>query len=267
MNDRERRFQRLERARPERPDGDEHPGAAGRFEGVEAEPPPAPAGPPASRPGPAGNRFREPAPRPLEVAEEDPGEQPFLRCMRCEADNSRYARACATCGEDLGTPEQRAFNQGLWDRRRQERAEEDRQAAERRVAAERDAAETARARRQAAEELAREVGERERRRLDAAERAEGPGGEPWGGRDGSGGWGGRGGWGGETGDPTPLGVRWLRLVRDPRWRVAVIGLLLLVVVGGLALFGLRSPFFLVAALTLLTLFSPRRTGRWRRWWW
>jgi hypothetical protein len=267
VNDRERRFQRLERARPERSDGEERPASAPRFLGVEAEP--RPAAPAAPHQGPAGDRFREPAPRSLEVEREAPGEQPFLRCMRCEADNSRYARACATCGDDLSTPAQRAFNEGLWARRQEERALEDREADLRRQAAEAEAVETARARRLAAEQLAREVGDQERRRLDAADRGEGLGGDSWGrwggpgGGDGAHGWG--GGWG--SGDGTPLGVRWLRLIRDPRWRLGVIALGLLVVGGGILLRGFASPFVLGAVLVLAILFSPRRPSRWRRWWW
>jgi hypothetical protein len=51
-------------------------------------------------------------------------EQPFVRCGQCETDGLRGATQCRTCGADLQTPEQRAFNQQLWTNRRQERERE-----------------------------------------------------------------------------------------------------------------------------------------------
>jgi hypothetical protein len=54
----------------------------------------------------------------VETLEEHPDAQPFARCAVCEADNSRYALRCTICGANLNTPEQRAFNEKLWEARR-----------------------------------------------------------------------------------------------------------------------------------------------------
>ena len=45
--------------------------------------------------------------------------QHFARCLRCETENGRFSAVCATCGADLGTPEQLADNAERW-RQRQE---------------------------------------------------------------------------------------------------------------------------------------------------
>lgn len=45
-------------------------------------------------------------------------EQPFVRCGQCETDGLRGSTQCRTCGANLQTPEQRAFNQQLWTSRR-----------------------------------------------------------------------------------------------------------------------------------------------------
>jgi hypothetical protein len=251
--DRLRRFERLERPRREGPDGDERPSAAERIEGVEGEREreraggPAPAVPASSR-----ERFAPPRERTPDVQEPAGEEQPFIRCRRCEMDNSRFARRCANCGEDLATEEQRAFNARLWEERRRERDELDRENAERRAAQAQAEAEAARDRRQAAEEMARQVGERERERLSA------------------GGLG--GGWGqgqepyGAPSDPAPVGVRLLRLIPSPLWRLAAIGALVLAVVLGLAL-ARANPVALVLVFSLLVgLFTPRRRWSRRRWW-
>jgi len=166
-DDRIRRFERLERRRAGLPDGDERPATQERFSGLEsggAAPPPA--SHPAGLPGGAGDRFRPPPERPpeVEVAEEDA--QPFLRCMRCETDASRYAQACANCGADLRDQDQRAYNRRLWAERRAQRDELERANGARRQAAAQAEAEAALARRQAAEELARQVGDQVRDRLE-----------------------------------------------------------------------------------------------------
>jgi len=166
-SDRIRRFERLERPRREGPDGEERPSAAERIEGVEGElarsRAPAEGAPPTS----AGERFAPPRERPPDVAAPDAGDQPFIRCQRCEADSSRYATRCANCGEDLRTEAQVAFNRGLWEERRRERGRLEAEAAGREATREAAEAEEALARRRAAEEMAREVGERERARLEA----------------------------------------------------------------------------------------------------
>ena len=74
-----------------------------------------------AEPGPAAaDRFRAPPARGLETTCLPEGAQPFTRCALCEADNSLYASACASCGAALDTPEQKAFNVRLWAARRAE---------------------------------------------------------------------------------------------------------------------------------------------------
>jgi hypothetical protein len=160
-----RRFLHIERSRAERPAEAAGPagGAAGRFGTVE-RPAPAPAEPPAS--GAGLGRFRPEPPPPLELAEPAAGGRPFTRCMRCGMDHGLAATECSGCGARLDTEEQRELNERLWASRREEAAREARAAEERRALSARDAAELERARRAMGEELAREVGRRERLRLD-----------------------------------------------------------------------------------------------------
>lgn len=54
----------------------------------------------------------------LEIAEEEPDTRVFLRCAVCEAENGRFAERCMNCGTALDTPEQRAYNDALWAKRR-----------------------------------------------------------------------------------------------------------------------------------------------------
>ncbi|HEY7724166.1 MAG TPA: hypothetical protein VH880_02440 [Anaeromyxobacteraceae bacterium] len=254
MSDRLRRFEHLERPRRDGPDGDERPSAGERIQGVEAHG--GPAGGPAV-PGEVRRRFEPPRPRLPEVADASGDEQPFTRCQRCQTDSSRYAATCTTCGEDLRTPEQRAYNERLWAEHRRERDEIDAANAERRAEAEKEEAEAAKVRRQAAEEMAREVGDQERDRLER----DGLGGQGWPRSR-------RGGpWGAPPPgfDPTPWGIRLLRLIRNPLWRVVAIGAVLAAVVGVLLL--ARNPLVLVLVVSVvLSLFTPRRTWRRGPWW-
>jgi ribosomal protein L37E len=158
------RFRRIERSRREAPVPAGDPDTAGRIEGVE-RPLAGPTHPAAS--GADLDRFAPPPPAPVELVPADADRRPFTRCLRCGMDHHALASECAGCGAALDTPEQRAFNDGLWAERRAERAEEERLHAEREVERLRAAAELAVERRAAAESLAREVGERERRRLQA----------------------------------------------------------------------------------------------------
>jgi hypothetical protein len=164
-----RRFLHLERARAERPDGDADddatPGTAERFGGVER---PGAAGPAAPRSsGQDLGRFG-PEPEPsIELVEADAGERPFTRCMRCGMDHGVFATECSGCGASLDTEDQRAFNEQLWARRQEDAAREAAASAERRELQARAEAELAASRRAMGEELAREVGRRERERLDA----------------------------------------------------------------------------------------------------
>jgi len=230
---------------------------------LQIERPRQPGAPPAST-APSGHvdRFRAAAEQPLEVDDRAEASQPFVRCCRCETDNTRYALRCTTCAAELDTDEQRAFNERLWEARRATADEEARTAEVRRAALEESAAEEARARRDMAEAMAREVGERERRRLDA----EGFSGPTWGPPSGGGGgWTGGGtGWsetgagGGLLGGTTPLAFRLLALLPDPRWRVAA----------GVAAVALPALLYVAApraglgvGLFVAALFLP---GGWRR---
>jgi hypothetical protein len=178
----------------------------------------------------------------------DDGAQPFRRCCRCEVESGRFAATCPGCGADLHTDEQRIYNERLWAERQRETAAEERENAERHEAARRADAEGAVARRAAAEALAREVGDRERRRLEA---------EGWErGEDGDGG--GR-----------PWGIQLLGLIRDPRWRIGVIAAALVAIAAAVVwALSRRDPRALVVlAVVVSILFSPPRRRRWRSRWW
>jgi len=256
VSDRRSRFEKLERPRAAGPEGEGRPAAADRFGDVGAGEASAGRGGASAS---VGDRFRDPAARPPEVAASDLDEQPFIRCRRCETDNSRYGRRCTTCGEDLHGPEQRAFNEALWAERKRQRAEEERLGAERQAEQARADAELAAARRAAAEEMAREVGRRERARLESGEDVWGRGsGDPWGGGYGM----------GDPSERSSIAVRLLRRIRDPRWRMAAVasylGLLVLLVA-----LARVNRLFLVAAMILVALALPPSAWRWRRrrWWW
>src|SRR2546426_7630790 len=92
--------------------------------------------------------------------EMDHGEQPFLRCPRCEADNTRYAKRCVNCQALLVGEEVRAWNERLWAERQAQRAQEHAALQESRTEQE-----LLQQNRMLGEALAREVGERERARL------------------------------------------------------------------------------------------------------
>jgi hypothetical protein len=163
VRERLRRFLSLERPRPSAA-GAPAPDERGRFEALDPVAPGAPATP--SLPPP--DRFRDPPPPSgLELAAPPDGEQPFLRCRRCEADSARDARICSHCGVDLRTDDQRAFNARLWAERRREADEAERVNARVRAETDRARSELAHARLEMAARLAREVGERERARLRA----------------------------------------------------------------------------------------------------
>jgi hypothetical protein len=258
VSDRLGRFRHLEGPRAERePSEAAAPSAhAGRFEGVERPAGGAPVAAP--RTGARLERFGPDADPVLELVDTD-GRRPFTRCLRCGMDSNVLATECPGCAARLDTEAQRAFDERFWAARQAEAAREAAAEAERRAIQERALAEDARARRALGETLAREVGAQERRRLDAAE------GRPWGGLGGRT-WG--GGWSGAY-DPTPLGVRLLRLLPPP-WRVpagalAAVAVVGLVGAGLLGVGGARGPLLGVGAfLALLLLAPPRRLSRW--WW-
>ena len=148
-------------------DGAARPDAAERFGSVE-RPRRAAAAPPAS--GAELERFGpEPPPR-IELLETASGERPFTRCMRCGMDHTVFATECTGCGASLDTGPQREFNERLWARRQEEAKRETAASEGLRALRARADAEAAQARRAMGEALAREVGDRERRRLDADER-------------------------------------------------------------------------------------------------
>ncbi len=227
------RFLHLERQRSTSPDAaaeaEARTGTAERFEGVE-QPGPAPGAPRAS--GADLERFGpEPPPR-IELLRSDADAQPFTRCMDCGMDHGVFATQCTNCGARLDTAAQRAFNEQLWTKRREEAAGEAKAAAERRALADRSQAELDAARRAMGEVLAREVAARERLRLGSED-------GPWGGH------------GSSAHTSTPLGLRLLRALPDWRWQLgAALGAV--AVLGGLVALGTagRHPLALLAALVL-----------------
>ncbi|HET8540670.1 MAG TPA: hypothetical protein VFL83_12445 [Anaeromyxobacter sp.] len=239
-----RRFLRIERPRPERAaEAEPAPETAERFGAVE-RPGARPAAPRSSGAG-LGRFGPEPEPS-IELVAADGAERPFTRCMRCGMDHNVFATECSGCGATLDTEAQREFNERLWARRQEEAAREASAEAERRARSAAADAELARARRAMGEELAREVGRRERMRL---------GGEGW------------GGWGGAADDDgAPLGWKLLRALPDRRWRVGA-AVAAVAVVGGLVAFGRAGhPAALLVGLALAAvLLVPRWRAR-RRWW-
>jgi len=236
------RFLHLERPRAAEPPREAMPPAgvpappAGRFDAVEQ--------PTGTEPrGATGARLErfEPARLPeaeLELATRGASARPFTRCQRCEMDHGLGAAVCSQCGDRLDTPAQLAFNEQLWAARQAEAAREAEAGAALRAAQERDREEEARARRALAESMAREVGDRERRRLGGA----GPGGE------------------------AALGLVLLRAIPHPRWKLAAAGAAAATVLGLLA-GGLvaRSPGVVFAGLVVgIVLAVPRGRAR-RRW--
>jgi ribosomal protein L37E len=246
-----RRFLRIERARSERPDGDPSDGSPGtteRFEAVER---------PGERPGAPRSSGADldrfgPEPEPsIELVEAGPSDRPFTRCMRCGMDHNVFAAECSGCGASLDTEPQREFNEKLWARRREDAAREASAEAERKERAARAEAELAAARRAMGEELAREVGRHERRRLGMDDGL-------------GGGWGGLGG-GTDSGyGGPPLGFRLLRALPDWRWQVGAIAIGI-GVVGGLVAYGRAGhPGALLAAMLLVVVLAvPQwRTRDW-----
>jgi hypothetical protein len=244
------RFRRLERPRPGGPE--EAPAQSGtgtRIEAVEGPQPTRSTERPAeASDGAPGHldRFR-PEPEPgLELDLSGHDSQPFIRCAGCETDNFRTATLCSTCGAGLDTDAQRDFNRRFWDARRAEAAVEAEASAARRVVIEEDQARSTVMARQAAESMARQVGDAERRRLE---------------RDGFlPGWGAVGppvDWSADgRSEATPAGVRLLRLLPE-RWRVpAGVALVLLPVLLALVF----MPAGLLIGAVVLALFSP---PRWR----
>jgi hypothetical protein len=239
------RFRRLERPRAAGPDGaPASPAPDARIEAVRGPGEAVAPGP--AEAGAAGHldRFRPAPERGLEL-EPDDDAQPFLRCAACETDNFRRAASCTTCAADLTTEPQRLFNQRLWAARQAEAAAEAEAIAARKSLLEADRVDEGALRRRAAEALAREVGDAERRRLER----EGFG-PDWGRLPGP-------GWPGPAhSSSTPWALRWLKSM-PPGWALAV-GLLLLGT--PVLLYLLLPPLGVLAGAITLALFTP---PRWR----
>jgi hypothetical protein len=228
------RFLRLER--PHRP-GEQHTpvATAGRFAPEEDRPP--------------GSG--------IETDEGADDEQPFLRCARCEMDNTRFAQQCANCGAPLHTPEQELYNRQLWQKRRAEAAAE--QEALRKMherprldsdaefargvgaGLERQRLRATDPRYALGEVLAREVADREEARLAWMTGASG----------------------------VPFGIRAV-MALSPAWRWRAAGIVALWLGGtGVAALRTRQPvaiwLFFGSLAVLLALFSPPRPRR--RFWW
>src|SRR5438067_574222 len=171
----------------------------------------------------------------------DFGEQPFLRCPACEADNGRHAEKCINCQRPLQTAEVRAWNAAFWEKRKAEKPPE--------MPPLPHSVPLDEANRKLAEALAREVGERERARLS------------W--------WSALGPY-----DSTPLGFRLLGRIANANIRFAATAGLLAAFVGAaiVALAARQHPLLqvggVIVSLLLLALFTPnvRRRRWWRSYW-
>ncbi len=245
MAGRLRRFLLLERPRPIRA-GEEDPSAAtaARIGGVER-----PGAAPGETVAPGHlDRFRAPPERPLELDERREAAQPFVRCMRCETDNGVFAAVCSTCGAALDDPEQRAFNERLWAARqaesRAEAAAAKEREAERRVLGEAQE----KARRALGETLAREVGDLERRRVEAEERSYGSGGAF-----------------GSGFDAAPVGLKILRRLPDWRWQLGAMAAAVALVATLVAVGRAGHPWALMMAAVVTAVLIVPPGLRIRRW--
>lgn len=181
-------------------------------------------------------RFRGQAPLALADMPEDV--RRFPRCALCESENGRFAKACAVCGADLGTPEQLEFNERLWQERRKtlSRTQEDEAEALRQL-------EEARKQEEARKHEAAEHFERQLQQLRAEE--------------------GSSRWIRAFSEHSTVGSALLALIPNPRVRPLVLaGLILLGV--GLWRYGAGGARLAGVALcvVLAGLFLPRR-GSWR----
>lgn len=134
-----------------------------RFEALEPEPAPR-SEDLGSAPGHL-TRFGEAGSGELLLHDRNDADQPFVRCARCGTDSGRFAASCTACGAELDTPQQRAFNEELWAKEREQRELEREERRAREQAYLEEAAHTARQRRARYEELARQVGRQTRERL------------------------------------------------------------------------------------------------------
>ena len=165
MTGRLARFLKLERRRKGEalasPDAESRAQEAqSRFLGLKGPPPDRDqSAEPAASPSP---RF-DPSPLPEDpegevlLAPLGSGTQPFVRCPRCESDNTVYVQSCVQCGSDLSGVETRAFNERLWRQRTEAAASEAGLLAERQRSQQEASAAEREARRQMAVEMAEQV--------------------------------------------------------------------------------------------------------------
>lgn len=187
------------------------------------------------------------------ATEPDFGEQPFLRCPRCEADNTRYAERCFNCQASLAGEAVREWNAQLWAARKA--AEASAAGAQRvfgdatapgdahRLLGEAIAQAPVDAQRLLGEAIAQQVLERERARS-------------W--------------WWPRPVDPTPIAIQLLRLLPSDsaRWIAGCIAAATFSIAALIAFTARQHPQlrlggFIVSALLVL-LFSPNLPSR-RRW--
>jgi hypothetical protein len=163
--------------------------------------------------------------RPEIELQRDFGEQPFLRCPSCEADNGKFAQKCINCSQRLDTPEAKIWNEQLWAARQAQAAQDAQTEFVHQQQLEAD-------RRALGEAIAQQVGEREKQRLGYM-------------------------------NATPLGFRLLHNLdeaqRVPAFLTAVV---IFLIASGTAI-GLRGHPFVqmlggVTAFALLLLFTPPR---------
>jgi hypothetical protein len=163
-------------------------------------------------------------PRPEIELARDVGEQPFVRCPSCEADNGKFAQKCINCSRPLDTPEVKIWNEQLWSERQRQAEVEVQQEKEHRQQLSAD-------QRALGEAIAQEVGQREKRRLGYFDR-------------------------------TPLGFRLLQSLEEEQRVPAFLAAVAVFVIAGATAIALRGHPFVqtlggIIAFLLLLLFTPR----------
>ncbi|MFT3913865.1 MAG: hypothetical protein QM704_07065 [Anaeromyxobacteraceae bacterium] len=174
-----KRFLHLERPRGPDTDGPAPTADPGRFDALEGTaspgssadsgplrgPTPGTSGPPTPAAAVSeAARFGPDHDPGLQLAERDPAARPFQRCPACGRDHGLHEVVC-TCGARLDTPEVQAWNDRLWAERAAEDARLSAEGEAARERARREAEELAKLKYEMGVELARQVGDRERRRL------------------------------------------------------------------------------------------------------
>jgi hypothetical protein len=217
------RFLNLERPRPARDEPVHEVMTPGRFTPEKVQP--AAAAEPAHAVMTPG-RFDPPE---LQLSQ-DHGEQPFLRCPSCEADNSRFAVKCVNCGTRLDTQEVHAFNDQLWQTRHEEAEAARLVEEERQRSLEADREGLAADQRALGESIAEDVGARERARL---------------------------------GDPMPIGLRLLAKLEGTAQIIAASAAAALFLTSATVAFTARGHHVLqflgtITVIGLLVLFVPNR---------